>query len=324
MLKEKMGGPGLHLMICLRLHIPFRQETSATECVWVLVQFLQADPDLAITSSILIFGSLFDGRERARPFLESSPLLRECAPFERVRPFWEGAPLLEGHVQLWLMVRKGAPLLEGCVQNVTFENLTYWFSIQYPDGVVQVVSTKSVAMSNTGCRLEIWSSQIFFYRQPTRQASTECPLPALKQLNFSMQISSQLSRFLNSNNDHCDLGFSLTVCDILGWPCWGQEAALEEEEGEEGYVVPPGLGVRREDESAVGAGRRRRSQAMWCWGGKFSWSVEMAGSYCLLLTWLAGGSRPYCLLDWQGACAPCCEVWWFFSSFLLQLRVDEK
>jgi hypothetical protein len=36
---------------------------------------------------------------------------------------------------------------------------------------------------------------------------------------------------------------------------------------EEGYVVPSGLGVRRENESAVGAGRRRRSQAMW-WRGK--------------------------------------------------------
>jgi hypothetical protein len=33
---------------------------------------------------------------------------------------------------------------------------------------------------------------------------------------------------------------------------------------------PPGLGVRREDESAVGAGRRRRSQAIWSGGGKFS------------------------------------------------------
>jgi hypothetical protein len=33
---------------------------------------------------------------------------------------------------------------------------------------------------------------------------------------------------------------------------------------------PHGLGVRREDESAVGAGRRRRSQAMWSGGGKFS------------------------------------------------------
>ncbi len=38
--------------------------------------------------------------------------------------------------------------------------------------------------------------------------------------------------------------------------------------GEEGYVVPSVLGVRREDESAVGAGRRRRSKAMWCGGGK--------------------------------------------------------
>ncbi len=28
-------------------------------------------------------------------------------------------------------------------------------------------------------------------------------------------------------------------------------------------MVPHGLGVRREDGSAVGAGRRRRSQAMW-------------------------------------------------------------
>jgi hypothetical protein len=39
---------------------------------------------------------------------------------------------------------------------------------------------------------------------------------------------------------------------------------------EEGYVVPPGLGVRKEDESAVEAGRRRRSQAMWCGERKFS------------------------------------------------------
>jgi hypothetical protein len=37
-------------------HLSFeldRQETYATECVLVLVQFLQADPDLAIPSSIL-------------------------------------------------------------------------------------------------------------------------------------------------------------------------------------------------------------------------------------------------------------------------------
>ena len=88
-----------------------------------------------------------------------------------------------------------------------------------------------------------------------------------------MQISSQLSRYMNSNNDHCDLGFSLTVCDILGWPYQGHEAVSENSMPKRGGAVcgpPPGLGVRRDDESAVGAGRRRRSQAMWCGGGKFS------------------------------------------------------
>jgi hypothetical protein len=77
---------------------------------------------------------------------------------------------------------------------------------------------------------------------------------------------------MNSNNDHCDLGFSLTVCDILGWPYRGHEAVSEDSMLKRGggYVVPHGLGVRREDESAVEAGRRRRFQAMWCGGGKFS------------------------------------------------------
>jgi hypothetical protein len=48
------------------------------------------------------------------------------------------------------------------------------------------VSTKGVAVSITGCRLRTGLSQVFFYRQPSRQANTECPLPALKQLNFWM------------------------------------------------------------------------------------------------------------------------------------------
>jgi hypothetical protein len=47
-------------------------------------------------------------------------------------------------------------------------------------------------VSIAGCRLETGVSQVFFYRQPSSLASTECPLPALKQLNFWMQISSQL------------------------------------------------------------------------------------------------------------------------------------
>ena len=41
-------------------------------------------------------------------------------------------------------------------------------------------------------------------------------------------ISSQLSRFMNSNNDHCDLDFFLTVCDITRWPYRGHEAASED------------------------------------------------------------------------------------------------
>jgi hypothetical protein len=38
---------------------------------------------------------------------------------------------------------------------------------------------------------------------------------------------------------------------------------------------------------------------------------------------LAGGSSPFCLLDWRGAQAPLGGLVIFFS-FLMQLRVDEK
>ncbi len=57
----------------------------------------------------------------------------------------------------------------------------------------------------------------------------------------------------------------MTACDVVRRPYQGHEAASEDTmvKGEEGYVVPHGLGVRRGDGSAVGAGRRRRSQAMW-------------------------------------------------------------
>ncbi len=86
-----------------------------------------------------------------------------------------------------------------------------------------------------------WVSQIFFYRRPIRQASTKCPLPSLKQLNLWIQISSQLSRFPNSNNDHCDLGFIVTACDVVRRLYRGHEAAIEDSmpKGVEGYVVPP-------------------------------------------------------------------------------------
>jgi hypothetical protein len=69
--------------------------------------------------------------------------------------------------------------------------------------------------------------------------------------------------------------------------------------GEEGYVVPSGLGVRRGDESAVGTGRRRRSQAMWCGEGD---SVEVRrweDVAHLIAKGRApfGRAHPYCLLD---------------------------
>jgi hypothetical protein len=77
---------------------------------------------------------------------------------------------------------------------------------------------------------------------------------------------------MNSNNNHCDLGFGLIVCIFLDGHIEATRPyqRIPCSKGEEWYVVPFGLGVRREDESAVGAGRRRRSQAIWCGGGKFS------------------------------------------------------
>ena len=110
-----------------------RQGPGDTECVWVLAQFLQAGPDLAIPPSILSSwltvwqkgkGAPF---ERARPFWEGAPLLEGHTPLERARsferacPFGEGAPLLEGHVHFDLIGGKGAPLLEGRVHSVTLK-----------------------------------------------------------------------------------------------------------------------------------------------------------------------------------------------------------
>jgi hypothetical protein len=66
-----------------------------------------------------------------------------------------------------------------------------------------------------------WVSQIFFYRQSISQASTK----------------SQLSRFPNSNNDHCDLGFIVTACDVVRRPYRGHEAAMSKRGG--GVCGPP-------------------------------------------------------------------------------------
>ncbi len=73
-----------------------------------------------------------------------------------------------------------------------------------------------------------WSSWVCFYSRPIRQASTECPLFPLQQLNFLIQIPSQLSHFPNSNNSHCDLGFIVTACDVVRRPSRGHEVAMED------------------------------------------------------------------------------------------------
>ncbi len=197
-----------------------------------------------------------------------------------------------------------------------------------------------MGVSITGCRLEIWSFQIFFYRQPTRQASTECPLPALKQLNFWMQISSQLRCFPNSNNDHCDLDFRLPVCDVVRRPYRGHSATSQDSMLKRGGGVcgPPMALVwgRRMNQLLVQV-VRRRSQAMWSGGGKFSWSVGMVGSCslgcCGARPFQKGAHflvavgrapfrrvRPYCLLDWQGAQAPIGR----FGDFLLLLDATKS
>ncbi len=42
-------------------------------------------------------------------------------------------------------------------------------------------------------------------------------------------------------NDHCDLGFIVTACDVVRRPYRGHKAAIEDSmsKGVEGYVVPP-------------------------------------------------------------------------------------
>jgi hypothetical protein len=74
------------------------------------------------------------------------------------------------------LIGKGAPLLVNArpKESGIVGNLTYRFSIQCPNGVVQVVSSRGVAVSVTGCGLKSRLSRIFFYRQPSRQASTTC------------------------------------------------------------------------------------------------------------------------------------------------------
>jgi hypothetical protein len=116
---------------------------------------------------------------RARTFWKGAPLLEGRAPFGRARTFWKGMPLLEGHDQLCLFDRKGRSPVGQCAPKGDWHSWELLnLLIQHcPDGVVQVVSTRGVAVSITGCRLKTRLPRIFFYRQPSRQASTPCPHP---------------------------------------------------------------------------------------------------------------------------------------------------
>ncbi len=302
--------------------------------VWVLVQFLQVGPGLAIPPFILSSWLTVWWIGKRAHFWEGRSQVclidgKGHAHLNRARSslpdWWKGARSLErgaltwkGRAQVCLIDgNERTPVDQGPLkENGTYSLLeTYWFSIQYPDGVVQVVSTKGVAVSITGCRLETGVSQVFFYRQPSRQASTECPLPALKQLNFWMQISSQLSRFVNWSNDHSGLDFILTVCDITGWPYRGHEAASEDTmlkrgggvcgfpwpwcggggwnqllgQVEEGHVVWRGKWLN--SCLADWKGRARSKLPGWLKGArvlKVAWLIE------------SGARAQSCLVDWKG------------------------
>jgi hypothetical protein len=190
----------------------------------------------------------------------------------------KGSALLgEGMFILTWWLNEGAPLLQRTrpFGKGLFQSVTMNFNLLIQHTVSRWCSSGCV---HEGCggvdrwlQTDHWVSQISFYRQPIRQASTKCPLPPLKQLNFLMQISSQLSRFPNSNNDHCDLGFIVITCDVVRRPYRGHEAAIEDSMSKRGGGVcgPPMLGMGGEDESADGAGRWGRFQAMWGGGGKF-------------------------------------------------------
>ena len=52
-----------------------------------------------------------------------------------------------------------------------------------------------------------------------------------------MQILSQLSHFPNSNNDHCDLGFTVIACDVV------KRAVLRPRGRSGGFEVKRGGGV---------------------------------------------------------------------------------
>jgi hypothetical protein len=129
---------------------------------------------------------------RARTFWKGAHLLEGRAPFGRARTFWKGMPLLEGHAQLCLFDRKGRAPVGQCAPKGDWHSWELLnLVIQHcPDGVVQVVSTRGVAVSITDCRLKTRLPRIFFYRQPSRQASTPCPHPHAETAELSDAVFS--------------------------------------------------------------------------------------------------------------------------------------
>ncbi len=109
---------------------------------------------------------------------------------------------------------------------------------------------------------------------------------------------------------------------------WGRIRGYHAQKGRRSVWVHLSLVWGRRVESAVEAVRRRRSQAMCCEPGvralKVAWLIEMvARAQSCLVDWM-GACAQSCLVDWNGRTRSKWEVWWFFSSFLLQLRVDEN
>jgi hypothetical protein len=72
--------------------------------------------------------------------------------------------------------------------------------------------------------------QDFLYRQPSRQASTTCPLPCAETVELLDAVFSTAGSFheLKYCNDMLDLDFRLTFWIISKWPYQGHEAASED------------------------------------------------------------------------------------------------
>ncbi len=118
---------------------------------------------------------------------------------------------------------------------------------------------------------------------------------------------------MNWSNNHYDLDFGLTVCDITGWPYRGHEAASEYtmlKKGRRGVRVPLALVWGRRVHQLLGQVEEGGPRPCGV-EETFSWSMEMIE---FLSYWLKGartlaqsawlierGTRAQsCLVDWKG------------------------